>query len=58
MPRRSLDPKDYPPAGGVWTYEEYVKLPVEGTRYEVIADQLYITQIPPLPHQEVLGSSW
>jgi Uma2 family endonuclease len=44
------------PPGGVWTYEEYMKLPVEGTRYEVIAGELYITPIPPLPHQEVLGS--
>jgi Uma2 family endonuclease len=46
----------YQPTEGVWTYGEYMKLPVEGTRYEVIAGQLYITPIPPLPHQEVLGS--
>lgn len=51
MPRRSLDPKDYPPAGGVWTYEEYMKLPVESTRYEVIAGELYITPPPPTRHQ-------
>jgi Uma2 family endonuclease len=54
MPRRSLDPKDYPPAGGVWTYEEYMKLPVEATRYEVIAGELYITPPPPVRHQVAL----
>ena len=33
-----------------------MKLPVEGTRYEVIAGELYITPILPLSHQEVLAS--
>jgi Uma2 family endonuclease len=46
----------YQPPDGRWTYEEYMKLPVEGTRYEVVAGELYITPIPPLTHQEVLGS--
>jgi Uma2 family endonuclease len=55
MPRRSLDPKDYQPAGGVWTYEEYMKLPVENTRYEVIAGELYITPTPPTLHQALAG---
>ena len=41
----------YQPADGVWTYEEYMKLPVEGTRYEVIAGHLYITPPPPVRHQ-------
>lgn len=51
MPHRSLDPKDYQPAGGRWTYEEYMKLPVEATRYEVIAGKLYITPPPSVRHQ-------
>jgi Uma2 family endonuclease len=55
MPRRSLNPKDYPPTGGVWTYEEYMKLPVENTRYEVIAGELYITPTPPTLHQAIAG---
>lgn len=58
MPRRSLDPKDYPPAGGVWTYEEYMKLPVENTRYEVIAGELYITPTPPTLHQAIAGPQY
>ncbi|HEX5871836.1 MAG TPA: Uma2 family endonuclease [Longimicrobium sp.] len=45
------------PAAGVWTFEEFEKLPeVEGARYEVIAGSLYVTGTPPLLHQEVLGS--
>lgn len=55
MPRRSLDPKDYQPAVGRWTYEEYMKLPVESTRYEVIAGELYITPPPPVRHQVAMG---
>jgi Uma2 family endonuclease len=42
------------PADGVWTYEEYMKLPVENTRYEIIAGDLYITPTPPVLHQVVL----
>lgn len=46
----------YEPVGGVWTCEESMELPVEGARYEVIAGDSYITPVPPLSHQEVLGS--
>lgn len=47
----------YQPTGGVWTFEEFEKLPeVEGARYEVIAGRVYVTRTPPLLHQEVLGS--
>jgi Uma2 family endonuclease len=50
-------PELWRPAGGVWTYEEFLKLPdVERTRYEIIAGDLYVTRTPPLLHQEVLGS--
>jgi len=45
----------YQPANGVWTYEEYMKLPVENTRYEIIAGQLYVTPTPPVLHQVILG---
>lgn len=44
----------YQPPGGIWTYEEYMKLPVENTRYEVIAGELYITPTPPTLHQRAL----
>lgn len=49
--------QDHRPAGGVWTYEEYAKLPdVEGVRYEIIAGDLYISRTPPLLHAVVLAS--
>jgi Uma2 family endonuclease len=43
------------PANGVWTYEEYMKLPVESTRYEVIAGDLYITPPPPVRYQVAIS---
>lgn len=43
------------PPDGRWTYEEYMKLPVENTRYEVIADELYITPTPSVLHQIALA---
>lgn len=55
MPPRSIDPATYQPAGGRWTYEEYMKLPIENTRYEVIAGDLYITPTPPTLHQAIAG---
>jgi Uma2 family endonuclease len=48
-------PSDYRPADGVWTCEEYMKLPVESTRYEVIAGELHITPPPPVRHQVAVG---
>jgi Uma2 family endonuclease len=45
----------YQPANGVWTYEEYMKLPVENTRYEIIAGDLYVTPTPPVYHQAILA---
>lgn len=43
------------PPDGRWTYEEYMKLPVENTRYEVIAGELYVTPTPPVLHQVALS---
>lgn len=38
-----------------WTYEEYVSLPDDGNRYEVIGGELYVTPAPQSPHQEVVA---
>jgi Uma2 family endonuclease len=46
----------YQPPDGRWTYEEYMKLPVESTRYEVIAGDLYITPPPAVRHQIAIGT--
>jgi Uma2 family endonuclease len=40
-----------------WTYEEYVRLPSEGsTRYEVIDDELVVTPSPGGPHQRAVSN--
>lgn len=38
-----------------WTYAEFARLPSEGsTRYEIIADELYVTPSPSPRHQRVV----
>lgn len=39
------------PAQGKWTYEDYLRLPEDGNRYEVIRGVLYVTPAPKKPHQ-------
>jgi Uma2 family endonuclease len=39
------------PAPGEWTYEDYLRLPDDGNRYEVIRGFLYVTAAPTLKHQ-------
>ena len=43
------------PAQGSWTYEDYVRLPDDGRRYEVIRGFLYVSPAPSLPHQYTVG---
>jgi hypothetical protein len=43
------------PAQGEWTYEEYLRLPDDGNRYEVIRGVLYVTAAPGLAHQFAAG---
>ena len=49
--------KDGPswPAQGEWTYEDYLRLPKDGKRYEVIRGSLYVTAAPTYEHQTVVG---
>jgi len=42
------------PAQGDWTYEDYLRLPDDGNRYEVIRGSLYVTAAPYPLHQYVL----
>ena len=42
------------PELGLWTYEDWLQLPDDGTRYEVIDGELYMSPAPAIPHQ---GSS-
>ena len=39
------------PRQGDWTYEDYLRLPDDGNRYEVIRGVLYVTPAPKLKHQ-------
>lgn len=39
------------PAQGEWTYEDFVRLPDDGNRYEVIRGTLYVTPPPIFDHQ-------
>jgi Uma2 family endonuclease len=39
------------PAQGHWTYEDYLRLPDDGRRYEVIRGVLYVSPAPRFDHQ-------
>jgi len=39
------------PRQGEWTYEDYLRLPDDGNRYEVIRGVLYVTAAPNFKHQ-------
>ncbi|HEX9945528.1 MAG TPA: Uma2 family endonuclease [Thermoanaerobaculia bacterium] len=43
------------PAQGEWTYEDYLRLPDDGNRYEVIRGILYVTAAPFPEHQFSVG---
>lgn len=43
------------PAPGEWTYEDYLRLPDDGRRYEVIRGFLYVTPPPVYYHQVVVS---
>jgi Uma2 family endonuclease len=43
------------PAQGSWTYEDYLRLPEDGQRYEVIRGFLYVTPAPSYDHQYVVS---
>jgi len=42
------------PAQGEWTYEDYLRLPDNGRRYEIIAGVLYMTPAPRFVHPYVV----
>ena len=35
----------------VWTYDDYLQLPNDGNRYEIIEGVLYVSPVPWTPHQ-------
>ena len=42
------------PTQGVWTYDDYARLPDDGKRYEVIRGELYMSGAPRPLHQRVI----
>lgn len=43
------------PAPGEWTYQDYLDLPDDGFRYEVIGGELYMIAAPNMSHQMISG---
>ena len=39
----------------IWTYEDYLALPDDGNRYEIIEGELYVTPAPTTDHQYSSG---
>jgi hypothetical protein len=39
------------PLQGQWTYEDWLQLPDDGYRYEIIDGELYMTPLPAIAHQ-------
>jgi len=44
------------PEQGQWTYEDWLRLPDDGYRYEVLDGELYMTPPPTTDHQTALGN--
>ena len=47
----TLPPTRKWPAQGAWTYEDYLKLPDDERRFEIIEGVLYVTNAPSFDHQ-------
>jgi len=45
--------RPWPPPQGEWTYEDWLKLPNDGYRYEVIDGVLYVSPPPRIRHQRI-----
>ncbi len=44
----------WPPEQGQWTYEDWLRLPDDGFRYEVLNGELHMTPPPTIGHQNVV----
>jgi Uma2 family endonuclease len=51
LPLAALEDGQGWPAQGEWTYEDYLRLPDDGQRYEVIRGHLYVAASPNYDHQ-------
>jgi len=53
--RISTQERPWPPEQGQWTYEDWLRLPDDGYRYEVIDGVLYMTPPPRTQHQLIIA---
>ncbi|HRQ38807.1 MAG TPA: Uma2 family endonuclease [Chloroflexota bacterium] len=44
----------WPPPQGAWRYEDYLRLPDNGFRYEIIKGELFMSPAPTIQHQRIL----
>lgn len=51
MTETTFAPMQTQPAQGQWTYVDYLKLPDDGNRYEIIEGVLYVSNAPNSDHQ-------
>lgn len=51
--RTASQGRPWPPEQGQWTYEDWLRLPDDGFRYEVLNGVLYMTPPPRIRHQSV-----
>lgn len=54
-PTVALPPTRKWPAQGAWTYEDYLKLPDDERRFEIIEGVLYVTNAPNIDHQFIVS---
>ncbi|MGH2521259.1 MAG: Uma2 family endonuclease [Anaerolineales bacterium] len=55
-PPASPPDRPWPPEQGQWTYEDWLRLPDDGFRYEVLNGDLFMAPPPTIPHQYASGS--
>jgi Uma2 family endonuclease len=55
MLEATLAPTRKWPVQGQWTYKDYLQLPNDGKRYEIIHGVLYVANAPSFAHQFAVG---
>ena len=53
-PKQDAQADYWPPPQGQWTYEDYLRLPDNEMRYEIIKGDLFMSPAPRPIHQEVI----
>jgi hypothetical protein len=51
LPEAGSPPRTWPPEQGHWTFEDWLRLPDDGFRYEVLNGELFTAPPPNISHQ-------